>query len=339
MTSTGSRRATLAAFISASLILTGCTAFDYDLEQAARAIQPIPSAMVATMNARGMSEKSPIFVRVYKQESELEVWKQDKSGRYALLKTYPICRWSGRLGPKTRTGDRQAPEGFYTVTAEQMNPHSRYYLSFNLGYPNRLESALGYSGEALMIHGACSSAGCFAVTDQAAAEIYAIAREAFAGGQAAFQVQSLPFRMTAENFARHRGDPNLPFWSVLKEGADHFEITGRPPQVAACGSRYVFNTGVDPDTLDPIAPCPEFQADPDLVAAVAERRAADEARMLAAMAEAPETPAMSYVDGGMHESFRTVLAREGAERLAEMTSERAPVSKPEAALADPWPGR
>ena len=317
--------------------LAGCTAFDYDLEQASRAIQPIPANMVATMNSKGMSERGPIMVRVYKQESELEVWKQDKSGRYALLKTYPICRWSGKLGPKTRIGDRQAPEGFYTVTAAQMNPNSQYYLSFNLGYPNRLESALGYSGEALMIHGACSSAGCFAVTDQAAAEIYAIAREAFAGGQGAFQVQAFPFRMTAQNFARHRDDPNFAFWTTLKEGSDHFEVTGRPPAVAACGRRYVFNTANDPATLDPLADCPPLQIDPALATAVAERRAEGEAAILAAAATDP-VPAMSYVDGGMHESFRSVLARSGADRLAEMTSERAPVSRPDAALADPWPG-
>ncbi|MBF6723646.1 murein L,D-transpeptidase, partial [Acinetobacter baumannii] len=148
------------------------------------------------------------------------IWKHDRSGRFALLKTYPICRWSGQLGPKTKDGDRQAPEGFYRVTADMLNPGSDYYLSFNLGYPNRLERALGNTGSSIMVHGACSSSGCFALTDQGMAEIYPVVREALAGGQEAFQVQSLPFRMTVENMIRHRKSPHFDFWRNLKEGYD-----------------------------------------------------------------------------------------------------------------------
>ena len=85
-----------------------------------------------------MPTESPILVRLFKEEAELEVWKQDAAGRYDLLKTYPICRWSGELGPKVKEGDRQAPEGFYTITPAQMNPNSQFYLSFNMGYPERL---------------------------------------------------------------------------------------------------------------------------------------------------------------------------------------------------------
>ena len=55
-------------------------------------------------------------MRIFKEEAELEVWKQDTTGRFQFLKVYPICRWSGDLGPKLYEGDRQAPEGFYTVT-------------------------------------------------------------------------------------------------------------------------------------------------------------------------------------------------------------------------------
>ena len=69
-----------------------------------------------------MDKDSPILVRLFKEESELEVWKKNRDGEYALLKTYPICRWSGDLGPKMKEGDRQAPEGFYTITPGQMNP-------------------------------------------------------------------------------------------------------------------------------------------------------------------------------------------------------------------------
>ncbi len=139
------------------------------------------------------------------------------SGRFALLKIYPICRWSGELGPKTREGDRQAPEGFYTVTPGQMNPNSHYYLSFDIGYPNAYDRAYGRTGSNIMVHGDCSSRGCYAMTDEQISEIYALARESFLGNQQSFQVQAYPFRMTPPNMAKHRSNPNMPFWKMLKE--------------------------------------------------------------------------------------------------------------------------
>ena len=326
--------------LCAAVVLAACSAMDYDMERSERSRQPIPSKLAGEMSAKNMTAADPILIRLYKQESELELWKRDNTGRYALLKTYPICRWSGKLGPKTKSGDRQAPEGFYSVAARQMNPDSNYYLSFNLGFPNKLESALGYSGALLMIHGACSSAGCYAITDKAAAEIYTVARESFRGGQVAFQVQALPFRMTPENLALHRDDPHMAFWSTLKEGSDHFEVTRQEPRVGACGGRYVFN-GTNMGELDPLAPCPaDIGVDPTLAAAVAAKQAQDAAEVASILAVDPQLPhmsvAVSYVDGGMHESFRSILERSGPQRLARMTSERAPVSRPEAALADPY---
>ena len=120
-----------------------------------------------------VQERSRSWSASYKKESELEVWKRGSNGKYALLKTYPICRWSGQLGPKIREGDRQVPEGFYTVTPGQMNPNSAYYLSFDTGYPNAYDRSFGRTGGDIMVHGSCSSRGCFAMTDQNIAEIYA----------------------------------------------------------------------------------------------------------------------------------------------------------------------
>ena len=80
--------------------------------------------------------------------------------------TYPICLWSGRLGPKLREGDRQAPEGFYTVSAEQLNPNSRWHRSFSLGFPNAFDQAHGRTGSFIMVHGGCPSIGCYAMTDR-----------------------------------------------------------------------------------------------------------------------------------------------------------------------------
>src|SRR5918911_1002926 len=209
-------------------------------------LAPIPAATLALMAARNTTAASPILIRAYKKESELEIWKQARDGRYVHLKTFPICRWSGQLGPKVRQGDRQVPEGFYTITPKQMNPNSAYYLSFDIGYPNAYDRAHGGTGAYLMVHGTCSSAGCFAMTDKAIGEIYAIARDALAGGQPAFQFQSYPFRMTAENMARHRSDPNIAFWRQLKEGSDRFEATREELAVGDAAGRYAFGPAKDP---------------------------------------------------------------------------------------------
>jgi murein L,D-transpeptidase YafK len=203
---------------------------------------PLPTKVVNRMKAYDMSVNSPIMMRVFKEESVLEVWKQQRgSGRFEKIAEYEICKWSGELGPKRVEGDRQAPEGFYHVAAHQMNPNSSYYLSFNLGYPNKFDRSHGRTGSNLMVHGACSSAGCYSMSDENVLEIYAFAREAFRGGQQSFQVQAFPFRMTAENMARHRGNENYEFWKMLKVGYDHFELTKRPPKVDVCEQRYVFN--------------------------------------------------------------------------------------------------
>jgi murein L,D-transpeptidase YafK len=197
--------------------------------------------MLAQLEQKHMPIDSPILIQLFKEESEADVWKQDTSGRFALLKTYPICRWSGELGPKTRQGDRQAPEGFYTVRPGQMNPNSREYLSFDIGYPNAYDRAYGRTGGDIMMHGGCSSVGCYAMTDEQIAEIHALARESFYGNQRSFQVQAYPFRMTPLNMVKHLDNPNMPFWKMLKEGNDHFEVTHLEPKVDVCEKRYVFD--------------------------------------------------------------------------------------------------
>ncbi|WP_245450981.1 murein L,D-transpeptidase [Borborobacter arsenicus] len=316
-----------------SVLLSACVSSVLDVDQ--KAMQPIPAKLIGEMSAKHMSPASPILVRIFKQESELEIWKRNASGRYALLKTYPMCRWSGKLGPKKQSGDRQAPEGFYQVSVSMLNPRSQYYLSFDLGYPNRLEKALGYSGESLMVHGACSSSGCYAMTDQGVAEIYAVVREALRGGQTSFQVQALPFRMTPQNMARYSSDPNIEFWKNLKEGYDIFEVTRRQPKISACGGRYVFDAEFEGgEPADPLAACPPLvaQASPALVA----KREADSRAMQAAIASGSAFTTHAYSDGGMHPSFRAMLKSGGAKALAKKTSRTAvPVSRPDAALADP----
>ncbi|TCT07978.1 L,D-transpeptidase family protein [Aquabacter spiritensis] len=294
------RLAALAA--CAALALAGCNGDSYDIS--ARARQPLSAKTLALIDEKGMTPESPILVRIYKQESELEVWKQKRDGDFALLKTYPICRWSGDLGPKVRVGDRQAPEGFYTITPGQMNPNSSYYLAFNLGFPNAYDRAYGRTGDFLMVHGDCSSAGCYAMTDEQVSEIFALARDSFAGGQKAFQVQALPFRMTPVNLAKHRNNPNMPFWKNLKEGVDTFEVTKREPKVNVCNRRYLFNaTAEGPRGFDASAPCPSYTVPVDVAEAVSAKARADETKVAELVSSTPSAPNRAGIDGGMHPVF------------------------------------
>ena len=177
------------AVVLVSATLTACQISEFGGEKHQ---QPVSRALSNKMKIKDMELKSPIMIRLFKEESELEVWKKQRSGDYALLETYDICKWSGKLGPKIKEGDRQAPEGFYEVTPGRMNPFSSYYLSFNLGFPNKFDRAHNRTGSNLMVHGACSSAGCYAMTDEQIADIYALGRDSFLGGQRKFQVQAFP---------------------------------------------------------------------------------------------------------------------------------------------------
>ncbi len=297
------------AALGVGLMLAGCNSDEIALATNSKANQPVPPKLVAAMTEKDMDLQSPILVRLFKQEAELEVWKQDRSGRFALLKTYPICRWSGDLGPKAREGDRQAPEGFYSITPGQMNPQSAYYLSFNTGYPNAYDRALGHSGSQLMVHGDCSSRGCYAMTDEQIAEIYALGRESFFGGQKAFQFQAYPFQMTPLNMARHRNNPNMPFWKMIKEGYDHFEITRQEPKVDFCEKKYVFDAVKTPNaTRDPVfeasAKCPAYMVPDEIADALRERQEQEQAEVAKLIERGtPVAKLKSGVDGGMNQVF------------------------------------
>ena len=310
------------AALGAGMLLAGCNSDDISLANNAKANQPVPAKLIAEMTAKDMDLQSPILVRLFKQEAELEVWKQDRSGRFALLKTYPICRWSGDLGPKVREGDRQAPEGFYSITPAQMNPQSLYYLSFNTGYPNAYDKALGHTGSQLMVHGDCSSRGCYAMTDEQIAEIYSLGRESFFGGQKSFQLQAYPFKMTPLNMAKHRNNPNMPFWKMIKEGYDHFEVTLQEPKVDFCEKKYVFNAEKAPDARrDPVfdasAKCPAYVIPQEVADAVREKQQQEQAETAKLVSRGtPVARANPGIDGGMNKVFAAKLP-DGSTGLSE----------------------
>ena len=230
---------------------------------------------------KGLPEEASILIRIFKAESELEVWMSRGAGAgYALFAKYPICMWSGTLGPKLREGDRQAPEGFYTVTLPQAHPGgSRHPQAINIGFPNPFDKVHSRSGSHILIHGGCASIGCFAMTNGVNEEVHKLTLRAFDAGQSYIHIHSFPFRMTAENLTRYDRPDWNEFWANLKEGYDFFEDTRRPPRISVCGRRYDF-TKVDQyesDNPGPIAVCPRtatLMAElEDLATGVAEEQA------------------------------------------------------------------
>ncbi|MEY0174898.1 L,D-transpeptidase family protein [Providencia rettgeri] len=194
------------------------------------------------------SSNSSIFIQIFKQEGLLELYQKTSSGKYKLSKTYPICKFSGGLGPKKIEGDLKSPEGFYQITAEQLNPNSRYYRSINIGFPNEFDKAQGYSGSYLMIHGSCVSVGCYAMTDKYMGEIYQTVETALLSGQSVINVSIYPFKMTNENMLRYRNSSHYAFWKQLQPAYEYFNRTGRPAEVSVALGKYAVIDQADTPT-------------------------------------------------------------------------------------------
>jgi murein L,D-transpeptidase YafK len=301
------RALTALAVTAAALTLVGCYG-EETYELPTHAMKELSPQTLALLEQKNMAKDSPVLIRLFKEEAELEVWKQDRTNRYQLLKVYPICRWSGDLGPKVREGDRQAPEGFYQITPDLMNPSSNYYLAINTGFPNAYDRANGRTGGLLMIHGDCSSRGCYAMTDEQIGEIYSLAREAFLGGQQSFQIQAYPFRMTPLNMARHRTNPNMPFWRMLKQGNDHFEVTHLEPKVEVCERRYVFDAQPPPNSnkplvFNPTGRCPAYVVPPAIATLVQQKEHDDDLKYTQLAKSVNTAPIRTGLDGGMNRVF------------------------------------
>lgn len=248
-------------------VLSACSSFQ---PSNAKANAPLSAEAKSRLVAIGSEPGAPMLVRIFKQSSELEIWKQSKNGEFKLFKTYEICAWSGGLGPKVVEGDRQSPEGIYSITPGLMNPNSNYYLAFNTGFPNKFDRAHGRTGSNLMVHGDCSSRGCYSMTDASIAEIYAMARETFIGGNKSFQLQIFPFRMTVANLSKVAKDPNIDFWQSIKPAYDRFELSKAPTNWDVCEGRYVIDVP-EGMVLDAKGRCPQAVASlsPDLAAKAA----------------------------------------------------------------------
>jgi murein L,D-transpeptidase YafK len=189
---------------------------------------------------KGLKLGDPIFIRIFKQPAQLEIWIR-KDNSYERFRVYEICKFSGDLGPKLKEGDGQAPEGVYHVGPVQLNPYSRFHLSFNLGYPNAFDAHHGRTGSALMVHGNCVSIGCYAMGDAAIEEIWTMCARALEAGQKSFPVYIFPFPLTEGNLKRHESNRWIEFWKDLKPIYDAFKTNSAPPEVIVKDGRYQLN--------------------------------------------------------------------------------------------------
>ena len=207
-------------------------------------LQRLPARpLVERLSEKGFTLGQPLLIRIFKEENTMEVWI-NRNGQFDLALSYSICAWSGELGPKVKEGDRQSPEGYYFISERNLNPNSKYYRAINVGFPNAYDQALNRTGSALMIHGSCLSAGCYAITDAPMDDIYNAVLGAQANGQTSIPIHIYPFRLTNENLARHGNSRWIEFWRNLAEGDFIFSTTKQAPEVAVCGDRY----GFDPAT-------------------------------------------------------------------------------------------
>ncbi len=206
------------------------------------AIARVRERLAEDFEAAGLEYGAPLYIRIFKEEKELELWIES-GNRFSLFRTYGVCTYGmGSLGPKTRRGDGQAPEGFYFVAPNRLNPSSQFHLAFDIGYPNAYDWTQGWTGGSIMVHGSCVSIGCFAMRDSVIEEIYAVADTAFRKGQPFFRVHIFPFRMTREKMEKHGPSEWEGFWKNLKEGYDFFiEQDYHPPNVRVRENRYVFD--------------------------------------------------------------------------------------------------
>lgn len=233
--------------ISLVICLLFCVVVSYSQSlpssaRSSRAIEDVTPDLRNALAVKGMTLGDPIFIRIFKESNELEVWvKPEDSDEFELFKNYEICYYSGELGPKTRQGDGQSPEGFYFINAGRLNPWSSFHLSLNMGYPNSYDRTKGYTGNYLMIHGSCVSIGCYAMKDEGIEEIYTLAHKALEHGQTFFRVHSFPFRMTTAAMDRNANHKWIDFWQNLKTGYDWFEEKKTPPNVNVRNERYVFD--------------------------------------------------------------------------------------------------
>lgn len=236
-------------FIAAALIIAGLVPGSADAERGDSwllrnnrvkgAYKSKRAQLTAAYAEQGLTYPTPrTFIRILKKERVLELWAAAARGPYKQIKTYPICAASGVPGPKRQQGDAQVPEGFYRV--QVFNPWSSYHLSMGINYPNRSDRILGVKGRlgsAIMLHGACASIGCVAITDDKIEEVYLAAAESYIRkGRKPVHVHIFPARLDARGMAYlnkrfAKQAKLLSFWRSLEPGFSHFDKHHTLPRI------------------------------------------------------------------------------------------------------------
>ncbi len=223
--------------LGASVFLTACSQTFEPTSNAAQ--NPISKATQELLLNKGMRISAPIFIRIYKKESELEIWKQKDDGLFYPFKSYPICNWSGKLGPKLKQGDKQAPEGFYHVPAEDVLWNSRKWpRALNLAFPNIFDGLAKRTGSFLLIHGGCSSVGCYALKNGPMSVLYDLVSIALRKGQKLIPIHIFPFRFTKQNWQQHKDHKFKKFWKTLQPVYKGFNENRILPSIMVCQSGY-----------------------------------------------------------------------------------------------------
>lgn len=258
------------------------------------------AALDKRLAAAGQERGAPVLLRIFKASSELELWLA-KDGRFERFSSYPICKWRGVLGPKLWEGDRQSPEGFYSFDEEGLRWQGHWFRAFDINYPNAYDRAHGRTGSGILIHGACSSIGCFAMTDLVIDEMFDLVTAAFAAGQERIQVQVFPFRMSSGNLERFGKLGWSEFWGDLKPASDLLDATGIAPRIGVCDGRYVVRPGIVGDTApdevsDWCGKLPETGSAAITAQLLDARRAAAEPPLVADDAKSPSQRVVVYAD-------------------------------------------
>ena len=182
-----------------------------------------------------------LFV-AYKDLDRLDLFaKSTAQEQYKLIQQYPICARSGKLGPKKAEGDKQVPEGFYTIN--RFNPKSKFYLSLGVNYPNAFDLAHNYTGSDIFIHGKCETVGCLPMTDDLMKEIYLYALWAKDSGQQNIPVYIFPFEMTEENMLIYKpqvNDDTFSFWQNIQQGYLLFQESKKEVTFEVIDRKYHF---------------------------------------------------------------------------------------------------
>lgn len=206
-------------------------------------IEETKARLDSELGSLGLAPGDPVFIRVFKEEHELEVWlRNSPDPDYTLFKVYRILDWSGGPGPKLQEGDGQTPEGFYFISRSRLRPETRHHLGMDIGFPNDFDSFHGRGGSGIMIHGGGTSRGSYALSPDDMNEVFTLATLALESGQTFFRVNAFPFRMTDKRMEKEwKRQPRwIDFWVNLKEGYDFFENVNVPPDVSVNEGNYEF---------------------------------------------------------------------------------------------------